>query len=145
MPTYAGVRVVGVPPPAPVSAALYCSTKNHPWAKGGCAQCGAPFAGIIRNRFSGSRAVCPPLSLDYQAPRKYWQECTSRAGACQSWRLNLVTKKLKGALWAALEWPRHAQRRTLPRACWSDAHLIEPADLGAEPNPDLEFDQTLGW
>ena len=23
--------------------------------------------------------------------------------------------------------------------------LIEPAGLGAVPNPDLEFEQTLGW
>ncbi len=28
---------------------------------------------------------------------------------------------------------------------WSYAHLIEHADLGAEPIPELEFDQTSGW
>ena len=101
MRTYAGVRVAGVLAAAPVSASLYCATKNYLWAKGGCAQCGAPFAGIIRNRFSGSRAACPPLSLDHQAPRKYWPEYSSRAGACQSWRLNLVTEKFKCPLCAA--------------------------------------------
>ena len=33
----------------------------------------------------------------------------------------------------------------LRRVSWSYAHLIEHADLGAEPIPELEFDQTLGW
>ena len=28
---------------------------------------------------------------------------------------------------------------------WSYMHLIDHADLGADPIPDLEFDQTLGW
>ena len=32
----------------------------------------------------------------------------------------------------------------LRRVSWSYAHLIENADLGAEPIPELEFDQTLG-
>ena len=32
----------------------------------------------------------------------------------------------------------------LRRVSWSYAHLIEHADLGAEPIPELEFDQTLG-
>ncbi len=57
----------------------------------------------------------------------------------------IVTEKLKSPLWAALEWPRHAQRRALPRVCWSYVRLIEPAGLGAAPIPDLEFDQTLRW
>ena len=42
------------------------------------------------------------------------------------------------------QWARHAQRRALPRVCWSYVRLIEPASLGAEPIPELEFDQTLG-
>ncbi len=54
-------------------------------------------------------------------------------------------RKVKCPLCAALEWPRHAQRRALARACWSDVRLIEPADLGAVPIPELRFDQTLGW
>ncbi len=54
-------------------------------------------------------------------------------------------RKVKCPLCAALEWPRHAQRRALPRVCWSYVRLIEPAGLGAVPIPDLEFDQTLGW
>ncbi len=33
----------------------------------------------------------------------------------------------------------------LRRVSWSYAHLIEHADLGAEPMLELEFDQTLGW
>ena len=33
----------------------------------------------------------------------------------------------------------------LRRVSWSYVHLIEHADLGAEPIPELEFDQTLGW
>ena len=33
----------------------------------------------------------------------------------------------------------------LRRVSWSYAHLIEHAELGAEPIPELEFDQTLGW
>ena len=33
----------------------------------------------------------------------------------------------------------------LPRVSWSYAHLIAHANLGAEPIPELEFDQTLGW
>ena len=33
----------------------------------------------------------------------------------------------------------------LRRVSWSYAHLIDHPDLGAEPIPDLEFDQTLKW
>ena len=33
----------------------------------------------------------------------------------------------------------------LRRVSWSYVHLIEHADLGAEPMPELEFDQTIGW
>ena len=33
----------------------------------------------------------------------------------------------------------------LRRVSWSYAHLIEHADLGADPIPELEFEQTLGW
>ena len=33
----------------------------------------------------------------------------------------------------------------LRRVSWSCVHLIEHADLGAEPMLELEFDQTLGW
>ncbi len=33
----------------------------------------------------------------------------------------------------------------LRRVSWSYVHLIEHGDLGAEPIPELEFDQTLGW
>ena len=32
----------------------------------------------------------------------------------------------------------------LRRVIWSYVHLIEHADLGAEPMLELEFDQTLG-
>ena len=32
----------------------------------------------------------------------------------------------------------------LHRVSWSYVHLIEHADLGAEPIPELEFDQKLG-
>ena len=32
----------------------------------------------------------------------------------------------------------------LRRVSWSYVHLIEHGDLGAEPIPELEFDQTLG-
>ena len=46
---------------------------------------------------------------------------------------------------AALGWPRHAQWRALPRVCWSYVRLIEPAGLGADPIPEVEFDQTWGW
>ncbi len=33
----------------------------------------------------------------------------------------------------------------LRRVSSSYVHLIEHADLGAEPLPELEFDRTLGW
>ncbi len=33
----------------------------------------------------------------------------------------------------------------LRRVSWSYVHLIEHADLGAEPIPEMEYDQTLGW
>ena len=33
----------------------------------------------------------------------------------------------------------------LRRVSWSYVHLIEHADLGADPIPELEFEQTLGW
>ena len=32
----------------------------------------------------------------------------------------------------------------LRRVSWSYVHLIDHADLGAEPIPELEFDQKLG-
>ena len=53
MPTYAGVRVVGVPAPAPVSAALYCATKNHLWAKGGCAKSVLPSPALSGTGLAG--------------------------------------------------------------------------------------------